>query len=65
MELTEEHIIRSTSPDDLTMEQRHSLSLKFADLVLRAMGYERDADPGECPESDNDKTSGKGRRVKR
>ena len=44
MELTEEHTIRSTSPDDLTMEQRYSLTLKFADLVMRAKGYERDID---------------------
>lgn len=45
MELQETHIVRSTSPDDLTMDQRYSLTLRFADLVMRANGYERVSDP--------------------
>lgn len=64
MELTEEHIIRSTSPNDLTLEQRYSLTLKFADLVMRAKGYERVIDPDESKEEKREKMSGKRRRVK-
>ncbi len=41
MELGEKHVIKSTSPSDLTIEQRYALTLKFADLVMRARGYER------------------------
>ncbi len=59
MELTEEHTIRSTSPDDLTMEQRYSLTLKFADLVMRAKGYERVMDPDKSVQVQSDN----GRRI--
>ncbi len=54
MELTKEHTIRSTSPDDLTMEQRYSLTLKFADLVMRAKGYERVMDLDESIQVQSD-----------
>lgn len=59
MELTGEHLIRSTSPEDLTMEQRYSLTLKFADLVMRAKGYERVIDPDESLQVQSDN----GRRI--
>lgn len=45
MNVKEKNIIRSTSPDDLTMDQRYALTLRFADLVMRAKGYERVMDP--------------------
>lgn len=47
MESKEQHIIKSTSPNDLTMDQRYAFTLKFADLVMRAKGYERVPDPDE------------------
>lgn len=59
MELTEEHLIKSTSPEDLTMEQRYSLTLKFADLVMRAKGYERVIDPDKSLQVQSDS----GRRI--
>lgn len=59
MELTEEHLIKSTSPEDLTMEQRYSLTLKFADLVMRAKGYERMIGPDESLQVQSDN----GRRI--
>lgn len=63
MELTEEHIIRSTSPDDLTMEQRYSQSLKLADLVAWAMGYERNIDSDDSIGVKGEKKHDNGRRV--